>query len=878
MRLVLRNTIVALLVCIAAFPAMGCAKAKSPKREAGSDIPADVVFANPEERPVVLIDSAVYGAGEPVAANEKPTQSPPSRKDPWRLLFIEWIHDENIPGPKNAATSYDYIVNSATIGRLVLRPDHSKPQPSPVLPATGWAIYFSVGDFMDIDQKHFRENNPTLKLTFSGIQCRYKIEPVEGFKPLDGLDSLEIKYRGNRITMVTSDRPAGFYLVTVDKDGKEAVEGDIPVAYGPIAKFQPVPDPVGAQLTTAARYERCAKNHAAAEPQLALPLPKKVDIQNGKGVQFQTFGPVTAPPELDFEDKFVSVFINQALYKDGEGRFQTHPLTLSLDSTLPREAYRLAIRAESTSIQGGSAAGVFYGVQTLLQLNEGPANKGTLPLVTIEDAPELGHRGLMIDICRHFYGPGMLKRVIDQMARYKLNVLQLHLNDDEGWRVEIAKLPELTQIGSRRGHHVHDANGKVQMLPVVFDDGAKGAEGYFTRDEYIELVKYADQRHIEVIPEIDVPGHSRSAIQSLKNKPGYQLIDPADRSVHVSPQGFTDNILNPAMDGVYTFIEDVFQGLNEMHNAAGVPLKRVHIGGDETPTEAWTLSPACAAKGYENVDPKQDKQKAEAVHKQIRMDFSKKLYEIIDRAVSDKVVIGCWHDNVPFILDRMAAGRAFMTDWDINGEEGYKRIRAGQPTVLCNPRFTYYDMIYELHPSERGHFWSGATDTLKVYGYRPFGLTDKPLEKSERKNVLGLQAQIWTETVITPEMFEMYLMPRLLAFCERAWNPDVSEQDVQQNWPAFAAYVGEVALPTLEQSNFHYHVPKPGAINDNGRVKALVPFPGLAIHYTIDGSEPSTHSKLYNPVEPPEFDAKMKLRAFSRGGATSATVGLTEDD
>jgi hexosaminidase len=280
--------------------------------------------------------------------------------------------------------------------------------------------------------------------------------------------------------------------------------------------------------------------------------------------------------------------------------------------------------------------------------------------------------------------------------------------------------------------------------------------------------------------------------------------------------------------------------------------------------------------GYENVDPKQDKAKAEEVHKQIRLDFSKKVYDIIDKTVSPDVVVGCWHDNVPFILDRMAAKKAYMTDWDIDGEEGYKRVRAGQPTVLCNPRFTYYDMIYELHPSERGHFWSGATDTMKVYGNRPFGLTNNPLKPEERGNILGIQAQIWTETITSEELFESYLMPRLLAFCERAWNPDVSEADVGRNWPGFAAYVGEVAIPRLDGERFAVHVPKPGAIQEGGVVKALVPFPGLQIRYTTDGSEPSPTSPLYDAGNPPKYVASMKLRTFTQSGRASATVGIEE--
>ena len=213
------------------------------------------------------------------------------------------------------------------------------------------------------------------------------------------------------------------------------------------------------------------------------------------------------------------------------------------------------------------------------------------------------------------------------MAHYKLNKLQLHLNDDEAWRIEIPSLPELTTIGARRGHYVGDGKGNVQMLPVMFDDDSSLSfsardngvvSGYLSGDDYIEIVQYAHDRHIEVIPEIDVPGHSRAAIQALKNNPGYLLVDPDDRSEHVSPQGFTDNIVNPACEGTYRFLEEVFKTLNLLHQAAFVPLEHIHVGGDETPIQAWTLSPLCKAQGYENVDPKVDRANAEAVHKKIR--------------------------------------------------------------------------------------------------------------------------------------------------------------------------------------------------------------------------------------------------------------------
>jgi hexosaminidase len=166
---------------------------------------------------------------------------------------------------------------------------------------------------------------------------------------------------------------------------------------------------------------------------------------------------------------------------------------------------------------------------------------------------------------------------------------------------------------------------------------------------------------------------------------------------------------------------------------------------------------------------------------------------------------------------------------------------------------------------------------LEVYDYRPFGFTANPLKPEERKSILGMQAQIWAETIISEELLEADLMPRLLAFCERAWNPDVSEADVAKNWPGFAEYIGDVAIPNLEAANFRFHIPKPGAVDEGGKLKALVPYPGLAICYTVDGSDPIAGSPVYDPAAPPAFDAKMKLRTITKSGKMSATVSLKEN-
>jgi len=782
-------------------------------------------------------------------------------------LSLHWIHDENVDGPETYEHHHEYLAKSKNKARLILTNNGQNE-----LPSSGWAIYFRIGPFMYLDEDAFDQDNESVEVGFVGIQGRYKIVPNDRFQPLKTGESMTIPIVGMRQIMLNSDPPVGFYLVSVDENGKEALIGDIAITYSEIKGFNPSPDPIGARATAASRYARHAQYYSEAEPQLSLPKPRSANVDDSQKFAVAKLGAVSAAEELKFESETLTALLDEHR-QTAEGD-DALAVKLAVDGGLAAEEYQLAINGEGVSITGGSAAGVFYGVQTFSQLLDRFGDE--LPAIKIEDQPHFSYRGLMVDICRHYFGPETLEKVIDQMAHYKMNILQLHLNDDEAWRIEIPSLPELTEIGSKRGHVTHDANGKVVQLPVVLNDGGTGPSGYLTRDEYIDLVKYAAARHIEVIPEIDVPGHSRSAIQALKDKPGYLLIDPEDSSVHESPQGFRDNILNPAMEGVYPFLEQVFTSIGEMHEAAGVPLKHVHIGGDEAPHEAWTRSPAIKKAGYDNIDPKVDPEKALELHQKIRDDFSQKLYGIIDKASSDKVLIGSWHENSPYITERLANGKAYVTEWDFDGAATYERLKKGQPTVLSNPRQSYWDMAYENNPTERGHFWSGFTDTKEVFEYRPLALTDEPLPEKELQLIIGVQAQIWTETINNPEMLQWYMMPRMLPFAERAWNPDVSAEDIEATWPEFAAYMGYYALPRLEQDGFLFRVPKPGAINDNGKLKAIVPYPNLAIRYTTDGSEPTAESALYDPENPPEFDAAMKLRTFTPGGRESSVVPVEE--
>src|SRR6185503_6656174 len=263
------------------------------------------------------------------------------------------------------------------------------------------------------------------------------------------------------------------------------------------------------------------------------------------------------------------------------------------------EAYTLAVDPQQgIRIRGASAAGVFYGLQSLRSLLPAvpvPDKGVALTSLAVTDAPRFAYRGFMLDVARNFQPKASVLRTIDLMARYKLNVLHLHLTDDEGWRVEIAGLPELTRIGARRGHTL---DSKQWLQPAYGSGGQVDrpfGSGFFSRADYVEIVRYAAARHIEVIPEIEMPGHARAAIKSMAGNPEYHLTDPNDTSKYRSVQGYPDNVMDPALETTYAFIDKVVTELAAMHREAGTQLRNIHMGGDEVPRGVWTGSPAAQA-------------------------------------------------------------------------------------------------------------------------------------------------------------------------------------------------------------------------------------------------------------------------------------------
>ncbi|HEX5794164.1 MAG TPA: family 20 glycosylhydrolase, partial [Rheinheimera sp.] len=326
---------------------------------------------------------------------------------------------------------------------------------------------------------------------------------------------------------------------------------------------------------------------------------------------------LTADWQLQFADGLQTEarYLQQQLLQQGitlkmaEGNVQPNSKRISLSTNpalpLSAEGYQLDISDKLISLSGKDQAGAFYAAQTLLALLHSAANQLSLPAGQITDQPRASWRGMHYDMARNFHGKDVTLRLIDNMARYKLNKLHLHLTEDEGWRLQIPGLPELTDIGAKRCFDLTEQQCLLTQLGTG-PHAAGSGNGYYSTEDFIQILRYATERHIEVIPEIDLPGHARAAIVAMKarynklmaqGKPEqaakYLLSDPNDNSTYLSVQNYNDNSANVCLASTYTFIEKVLTELQAMYRQAGVRFTTFHMGGDEVAKGSWLGSAAC---------------------------------------------------------------------------------------------------------------------------------------------------------------------------------------------------------------------------------------------------------------------------------------------
>lgn len=501
------------------------------------------------------------------------------------------------------------------------------------------------------------------------------------------------------------------------------------------------------------------------------------------------------------------------------------------------------------------------------RIAESRDGRDCIPGAVIEDWADYAYRGFMLDVSRNFVGKKDVMKVLDLMARYRLNTLHFHLGDDEGWRVEIAALPELTAVGSRRGYATSDT---VPYLKQIYCGNGSytdptTANGYYTAADYIDLLRYADSLGIEVIPEFDTPGHSRAAIRAMEYRfrttgdASYRLVHDGDTSVYSTAQCFHDDIMNPALDGPYRFWSTVIDAVKGLYAEAGVNLPAIHIGGDEVPAHAWDGSDCAQALMRECGYTHQN---------QLHAHFVRKVAEIAAKkgvkiAGWQEIAYGHSEDYNNAVCPQVAA----VNCWTTAGAIGPEIARSGYPLVLSNVNHLYFDHVTTSHPEEPGMSWGGLVDE-----FAPLHATrDRlcPGDSATQANIVGVSAQLFSETVRSRVMIERYMLPRLLGLAERAHNSDATLTDNQY----FGILTAEMSRWSADGTNFYLRQP---GIRVNGEaIEMNEPYGVGEIRYTLDGSLPVADSPLYTkPIslsQLPDGDAQQVRARLFYGPAVSAT-------
>lgn len=482
---------------------------------------------------------------------------------------------------------------------------------------------------------------------------------------------------------------------------------------------------------------------------------------------------------------------------------------------MPSESYAINVQPAAISVEYGDGAGAFYALQTLFQLLPveifaQERQKGidwVVPCCAIEDAPRFQYRGMHLDVCLHYFDFEFLKKYIDVMAAHKVNRFHWHLTEDQGWRLEIKKYPLLTEKGQWRKETVVGS-----LSSGVYDGIPHG--GYYTQEQVKELVKYAADRYVTIIPEIELPGHALAAIACYPEL----SCGLEDHYETATRWGIFKQVYCPK-ESTFEFLEDVFDEVFELF-----PSELIHIGGDECPKASWKACPDCQAL--------------------IRKLGLKDEYELqsyfvtrMEKYINSKgrQIIG-WDE----ILQGGLAPNAKVMSW--LGEEGGIKAAQQHHEVVMSPHYKYYLDYWQADPYSEPLAMSGPTTLRTMYDYEP---VPEVLTQEERKYIIGVEGCVWTEYMPTPERVEYMAWPRMCAIAETGWTRK------EKDWDGFAQrlekHFGRLDGMEVEYCAaffspmivFHKDTPH------NMVVTMTVDAPGVEIHYTLDGSVPTADSPKY---------------------------------
>ncbi|GAA1312217.1 beta-N-acetylhexosaminidase [Streptomyces sanglieri] len=482
-----------------------------------------------------------------------------------------------------------------------------------------------------------------------------------------------------------------------------------------------------------------------------IPAPVRAGGDGRCGFLFGPSTTITAAPGTENTERWLRTTLGAAfgLPLAPGGEHATDTVRLGIDPALEPEGYRLSTgTGGSVEITGGSPAGVFWGAQTLRQLlgpeafRRAPVSPGTqraIPFADIEDAPRFPWRGMMLDVARHFLPKDDVLRYLDLLAAHKLNVFHFHLTDDQGWRIEIKRFPRLTEVGSWRSRTKHG-----HRASELWDETPHG--GYYTQDDIREIVAYAAERHIRVVPEIDIPGHSQAAIAAYPELGNADVVDTTALSVW-DTWGINANVLAPT-DNTLRFFEGVLEEVLDLFPAATSPF--IHIGGDECRKDQWKESPVAQARIDEFGLADEDE-----LQSWIIRHFDTWL------TARGRRLIG-WDE----ILEGGLPAGAAVSSWRGYGG-GIAAAEAGHDVVMCPEQHVYLDHRQDGGPDEPMPI--GFVRTLEdVYRFEP---VPAGLSEEAARHILGTQANVWTEVMQNRARVDYQVFPRLAAFAEVAWSP-----------------------------------------------------------------------------------------------------------
>jgi len=565
-----------------------------------------------------------------------------------------------------------------------------------------------------------------------------------------------------------------------------------------------------------------------------IPYPADV-VQNG-GVLKLNAGQLT----VSADDAFAQQTLIEALEREHGIQLKavesgTIQFVLTDNDAIPSEGYWLTVDGTNVVVEASEKSGLLYGAHTLRQLFKVTNGEVSIPHVTIKDNPRFAWRGMHYDVSRHFFSVAEIKQFLDYMAMNKLNTFHWHLVDDQGWRLEIKKYPKLTEVGAWRDKIGFTAN---QERGLNTDDGEPYG-GYYTQTEVKEIVAYALDRNITIVPEIELPGHSAAALVAY---PEYYCSNAGELKIW-DQAGVSAGVYCAGKESTFQFLEDVLTETMELF-----PSEFIHIGGDETPKDTWLACPDCR---------KRMKQEGAHDEHELQSYFVHRIEQFLNK--NNRRLIG-WDE----ILDGGLAQSAAVMSWrGVAG--GVKAAEAGHDVVMT-PMFPYYFNHTQNHlTTSPGH--PGISTLRDVY---TFPSIPEDISPEKRKHVIGVQANMWSEYMPKFEHIEYNLFPRVFAISEVAWSPAIRE------WEDFFERV-QKQMPRLDKHGINvgdisYHVRinvEPDYVNTAALIEFVSERP-LPIYYTKDGSEPTSNSTLYTEAFVLNENAHIKACQFKEDGTTTS--------